>query len=264
MIVAVLFASLAAAAPVALVIDVEGRATVAGRDLRLLGEMAAGSEVTLEAGGRVVLLYLADGVEYALAGPGRFRIAANGPRGGAGMPSPVRSAPATRWRDTRLRSDRIVQGGHVMRGPERATLQRPVNELVVTPGVVFAWESQGEATTYRLDVVDAGGRSVLAVETDATEYRAEASALRPGQRYRWSIRGQHPSTREPFYAASEFRTADAGQRRALADARPAADADFAQQVRYVALLERIGARSEAQAMREALASRRVAAWAPAR
>jgi hypothetical protein len=78
----VTMAALAQAAAVALVTDVVGDARQGDEPVRLLAELQAGSELTVGDGGQVVVFYFADGSEWTLAGPGRYRVGA--PFGQAG------------------------------------------------------------------------------------------------------------------------------------------------------------------------------------
>ena len=63
-------------AGIALVADVVGDAVHNREPLKLLAELPANAELALAGDSQVVLFYLADGNEWTLKGPGRFRLAA--------------------------------------------------------------------------------------------------------------------------------------------------------------------------------------------
>jgi len=66
-------AATARADVVALVTDVQGRATLEGKPLAILARLEEGARIALEKDARVVALYLRAGDEYALSGPGTAR-----------------------------------------------------------------------------------------------------------------------------------------------------------------------------------------------
>ncbi len=257
-----------AAAPVALVTDIVGDASTLNgvtEPLKLLGELAPNAEVAVGADGQVVVFYLADGNEYTLRGPGRYRLAAKAPEPQKGAPALQRKAAAPAYRDIRMRIDRVTQGGIVLRGAERPSLQQPVNETVLNNGVTFGWESFGDAAIYQFELVDQAGQKLLTAETQETELRLpNAVQLKPGQLYFWAIRGRDATAAQTFYRAAQFHVADVATRRRVDAAHPKLDATFSERVLYAALLEEVGARSAAVAWRQTLAAERPVGWAPPR
>lgn len=253
---AVLVSASGWAAPLALVADVVGDASLSGSRLRLLQELDADSVIVVNGGGEVIVFYLADGAQWALKGTGGYRVTPSGPEPVAGAPQPERRAAQPAFRDLRVRSDRVTQGGVVMRSVSIVpSLVSPVSELVVATPVEFAWTPAG---TYAFEVADAAGKPVFARDVTGTGVALPAGVkLVPGATYRWSVRaGDAASGR-----SAEFRYADDATRQRLARARPAPDAPFAQRVLYVALLESEGARSAARELKRTLASERNVEWA---
>jgi hypothetical protein len=253
------------AAPVALVTDVTGDGTASGEPLKLLGEMNVDSEIALVEGAEAIVFFLADGVEYVLKGPGRYRLSARTAEAQGGAAPPQRRQVSQPLRHLRLRTDRVTQGGMVMRNSERPALLQPVRELVITDDVVFQWESYGEGTRYQFELVNQRGDKLLTAQTSDSELRLPAAVpLRAGQLHYWAIRGRDAQTLQAFYRATEFRTADAATRRRIEAARPGPDASFSERALYVALLEDVGAKSAASTLRRQLAAERPAAWEPPR
>jgi hypothetical protein len=253
------------AAPVGLVTDVDGGAVLAGEPLKLLADLPSGAEVDVARGGRVVVFYFADGSEWTLAGPGRFRLAAKAPEPQAPAVAPQKRAAPAAYRQFRLRTDKIAQGGIVMRSGERPVLATPVDEVVLDREVRFAWEPFGVGAKYQFELVDPAGARLMSMETTETELRVGPDVkLQGGRTYYWSVRGRDATGSQTFYRATEFRLADAATKQRLAAAAPKAGAPFSERALYVAMLEDLGAKSAARTARRELAQERSAPWAPAR
>jgi hypothetical protein len=255
----------AQAAPAALVTDVVGDSVFApgSEPVRLLAEVAAGSVVRVAANGQLTLFQLADGSEYTVRGPGRWRVGTGAPEPQDGAAAAQKRAVAAPLREVRLRTDRVAQGGIVMRSSGRPALLTPVNETVLDRDVRFAWDSFGPGASYQFELVDQAGQKLLQAETADTELRLPSAVqLQAGQTYYWAVRGRGTTAASPAYRVAEFRVVDADTRRRIEAARPAADAPFSERVLFAALLEDAGARTDAGALRRALAAERPAAWAP--
>jgi|RhiMethySRZTD1v2_1073278.scaffolds.fasta_scaffold68001_3 hypothetical protein len=249
-------------AGIALVADVVGDAVHNREPLKLLAELPANAELALAGDSQVVLFYLADGNEWTLKGPGRFRLAAQAPLAQKGAAVPRARVSAAAFQDLKLRPGRLAQGGVVMRGKG---LLSPVREVVLGPDVRFIWESLGEGVVYQFELVDTTGQRLFQSETPDTEVRLPAGLqLTPGNEYYWSIRGRDAAGTQTFYRAAEFQMADTATRRRLESARPGPDAAVADRVLYAALLDGAGAHSAADALRRALAVERPVGWAPVR
>lgn len=258
----------AAAAPVALVTDVVGSSSLRGKPLQLLAEIERDSEIAVAEGARVVVFYIADGTEWTLSGRGRFRLARPAPVAQGNSPAAqAKPQPApVALAAVKVRTDRAVQGGLQMRGGgERPALVAPVDDVLLDTNVDFAWDPAGAATVYRFELVDAAGGKVFVTDTKESALRLPADvALEPGRSYLWAVSGRDPDTPQPFFRAAEFRIADASTIARLQAARPPDDAPFADRALYVAMLEYIGAKGAARALRKTLAGERSAAWAPPR
>ncbi|HEY8242599.1 MAG TPA: hypothetical protein VII68_04000 [Casimicrobiaceae bacterium] len=262
---AIAAAPIASGAPVGLVTDVDGNALQGGVPLKLLADLPTGAEVDVAAGGRVVVFYFGDGTEWTLAGPGRYRLAAKAPEAQRASPAPQRKAAPAAYRQFKLRTDRIAQGGTVMRGGEPAVLVAPVDEVVLAPDVRFAWQPTGAGAVYQFELVDDKGNRLVSNETSQTETRLpDGIRLASGRTYYWSLRGRESNGGPAFYRATEFRVADTATAQRVHAAAPKEGASFSERALYVALLEDVGAKSAARDARRALAQERAASWAPVR
>ncbi|WP_284617581.1 hypothetical protein [Aquabacterium humicola] len=105
---------------VAIVIDVAGKAEVeekSGRHhLRLLESLPAGTRLSIGQASKVDLLYVKTGAQFSASGPSLVELAQSEVTGIIGT-MPVRQ-PIAEGSELRLRRDRVVQGGIVLRSPD--------------------------------------------------------------------------------------------------------------------------------------------------
>lgn len=251
------------ASPVAIVSDAHGDAFVIANSgpvrLTLLRELQPGQVLRLDAGSKVIVVFLPGGQVYELFGAGRFRVrpktiealdAKNPPRRRE-LPSSLQQL-AVKPSDT-SQGAVIMRGGAVM--SERVVLIRPSNSISSQQGMVFEWRPVA-TTVYRFLLVDEQGNKTI--ETDVGEPRYELPAgvtLAEGRPYVWvvSARNQRGVTTE---SAAEFTILPSAQRSALEAARPASTADFTERLVFALALEQRGLKDEAQRYWSELASDR--------
>lgn len=257
-IAALLAAPAALGAGVALVADVVGEAQYERAPVKLLAELPRDAELRLKPGAEVVLFYRADGAQWTIRGPGNYRLQAAAPRPLQGAKPGLQKPAKAQFRPLRAHGAPLAQGV-AMRG---RSLVAPVNEVVLTPNVVFSWERFGDGVAYQLELVDSTGNRIFNAETQATELALPASIeLAAGQQYFWSLRGRESNGSPAFYRAADFHVADAATRQRLLADKPADDAPFADRALYVALLDEAGMRSTAQTLRRKMAIERPVSWA---
>lgn len=254
----------AQAAPIALVTDIVGEATLATsppESLKLLSELNAGAEVLVADKAQLVVFYLADGAEYTFNGPGRYRLQVRAPEALRGA-APLRKATATVYRNLRLKTERVAQGALATRGDP--ILLFPVSEVVLDGNAAFAWRPYASEAVYQFELVDDSGTRLMFAETRDTEIRLPPTMrLTPGATYYWSVRGRDAAG-NTFYRPAEFRIADRALRNRLEAAVPALDASFSERVLYAALLDQAGCVSAAEAQRRVLSVERPVGWAELR
>jgi hypothetical protein len=259
--------AIAASPTVALVTDVVGDARHDGEPLKLLQQLPAGRDVVLGESASAVLFFVNDGGEWTLRGPGRYRLGNAGVTAADGATRAEKRAAPAPLRDLRLRPDRLRQAAVILRGNGGSDLRlvSPAHgDLVLDDGVTLAWEMRdARDVQFEVEVVDSAGERVLRETTTAQSLAWPASVpLRAGERYTWAVRTPATRAGQPLYRASEFVVATPRVRQRVQDARPGAQSRFSERVLFVALLDEIGATSEAARMREALAAERSAGWAP--
>jgi hypothetical protein len=249
-----LAASAAYAQPVAIVTDVQGRATLDAATSRapvgVLTELRDGARMSLDAGARAVALYLQSGQHYDLAGPGQVDFMAGGPASDGGASVTRRATPP--GKEIRLRATGLAQGGLIVRSGG-IRVAAPVR-TVLDPSPEFVWHDLRHGLRYRFTLIQQGGGTVFETETDARSLRLPANiALKQGVDYRWRVA---PASGDPRPAEAVFRVAEQDLRIRSDALRPGAEATFPDRVAYALWLEDVGLQSEAtRAWRELAAAR---------
>jgi hypothetical protein len=249
-----LAASTASAQPVAIVTDVQGRATLdsaaSGAPVEVLTELRDGARMRLDAGARAVALYLQSGQHYDLAGPGEVDFAAVGPATYGGASVTRRATP--HGKEIRLRATGLAQGGLIVRSGG-IRVAAPVR-TVLEPSPEFVWHDLRHGLRYRFTLIQEGGGTLFETETDARSLRLPANiVLKRGVDYRWRVAS---TSGDPRPAEAVFRVADQDLRIRSDALRPGANATFPDRVAYALWLENVGLQSEAtRAWRELAAAR---------
>lgn len=248
------------AAGVAVVTDVQGRImlTAAGRsvDADILSEVDTGTQAPLQANTSLVVLYLADGSEYQIKGPGLvvFRVDRPEVSGGA---SAVRK-PAPGAGTLRIKPAGVGQGAIVMRslGSTRIRLLAGNGTLVLDTQPELRWMPPIPDLRYSLDVADDSGRSLHATELTGTSYQLPAQLnLREGSTYTWEITARGPDGRR-YSSRGEFAIASSALRAQFVQARSQAGTDVSSQVALALWLEQQELRDEARRLWRDLAQQR--------
>lgn len=250
------------APPVAIVSDAQGEAFVMANPgpvrLTLLRELQPGQVLRLDAGSKVIVVFLPGGQVYELSGAGRFRVRAKSIE-----PLDARNPPRKRELPSSLQhlavkpSD-VSQGAVIMRGAavsERVVLIRPSNSITSQQGMVFEWRPVA-TTVYRFLLVDEQGNKTIEADVGEPRYELPPGVmLAEGKPYVWvvSARNQRGVTTE---SAAEFTILPSVQRSALEAARPATNADFTERLVFALALEQRGLKDEAQRYWSELASDR--------
>ncbi len=237
----------------ALVIDTQGTATLRSKAaLQILAEVPPGTELTLAAGARAVLVHSGNGVEYTLSGPGEFRWGNDGAQALRGGQIATREPLGGTLREVRLRTARLVQASVAMRGEPRAEalqLASPASTWLLDPPALFRWAPVPGVQSYRFELTDDRGGVLFSAESvTATQIVLPAEVkLEAGRTYAWQVRTQRADGSrvegwtEFGIAAPEL----AARARAL---QPAPEGRFADRLLYAALLEEWGLHEPADAV----------------
>lgn len=254
-----LAASALAAAPVAMITDLKGRAQLAspapGKPLAILAELPAGAEIVLEPGTDLTMVYIGSGHEFRVTGTGRISI---------GPQLPVFSGQGRLASSTsllssiggRLNTDggRVVQGALVMRGAGERLRQIAPRQKTIDERPAFQWvlpeALRGVAFELRDDV-----QVLAAAEVAGDSYTLPAGVtLVPGKTYTWRI---SPLPGEGTgQLTSSFMPAMPDERQRMHQIRPDRGASFSDQVLYALVLEQAGFAGEAMSQWRALSEAR--------
>ena len=263
MLAAALFAQGAGAEPVAMATDVQGKAVLAAagakRDLAILAEIDAGTQVELAQGTRLVVVYLRSGEEYTATGPALIRFDDSAPQSISGAQPQRRASALEKGKGIRIRPVGVAQAAIVMRSAKpaaRIKLLTLAGSRTLEPSPEFRWQALEGARGYHFNLADATGRSVLEFDVAGESYRLPASVrLEEGVTYTWDLSTRLPDGRR-YASAGDFSIVPAGQREEVEALRPAANAPLAERIAFAAWLEQQDLHDEARKYWKAAAAER--------
>ena len=255
--------SQAQAQAVAVVTNVKGSVTrtvaSVGAPVALLSELAPGTDVALQAGAILNLVYLKSGVEFQLTGPSRVVIDAAEPTLLSGN-GPVTRSSLVAAQTVKLQTEngRVVLGGIVMRGmgTQRFKLLEPTGKVLdVRPQ--FVWLAPAGATAMRLVLRDEGSdRILVSAAVTGDRWTPDSSVvLQPGVNYLWSVEATLPEAGS-LVRSSYFSLASEPERQRMAALRPEPGAVFSDRLIYASLLEQARYVSESRKWWQQLARER--------
>jgi len=253
-----------AATPVAMVSELTGKgALIAGSaraPLVMLAELAPGTQVELDAGARMVALYLDGSGEYLVSGPALVEFGAQQPRTIKGAAAQKRSVLGGKaGANVRLKPLGAVQGALVMRsaGPRgRIRLTNPSGTRTLEASPEFRWQFEPAGLTYRFELVDDTGNTLHESDITTTSLQLPASVrLKENVPYTWMVSARLPDGRK-YSSTSDFSIASADVRQQVSALRPAGNAPVSDRVAYGAWLEQLELRDEARNVWRGLAAER--------
>lgn len=248
----------ALAQSVALVTDVAGRVTAAV-PVTILSEIAANANLKLEAGARLVALYLKSGDEYAFTGPAQVQFGAAEPRVLSGAQPTKKTSPLGKGSNVTIRPVNVAQAAFVMRGSRptaRIKLLTLSGTKTLESAPEFRWQEIESGVRYRFELTDDTGRSLHEAEVQGASFKLPDSVqLREGIAYTWEVSTRNPDGRR-YVSAGDFSIAPAAVRAQTGELRPQPDAPVSDRVAYAAWLEQMDLRDEARKYWRALAAER--------
>jgi hypothetical protein len=248
----------AAAQNVAMVTDVSGKVT-ATVEVTILSEIPADARVQLEAGARLVAIYLKSGDEYSFTGPAQVQFQAGEPKVLSGAKLQKRASPLGKGGNITIKPVGVAQAAYVMRSG-RTTARIKLLALSGTRTLEsppeFRWQAIEPGMKYRFELTDDTGRSLYESEIEATSLKLPAAvALREGASYTWEVSTRAPDNRR-YVSAGDFSIAPAAVRAQAQALRPPASSPVSQRVAYAAWLEQMELRDEARRYWRALSTER--------
>lgn len=253
-----------AVAAVAMVTDLEGKAVLLD-DVRkpavsILSEVRQDAKVQIEAGGRLVAVYLNSGQSWEMKGPAVVVFRAQQPEAESGAkPQPRGNALSKGSKDIRIKPVVVAQAAIVMRSVKpnlKLKLLNPLGNKTLEARPAFAWKELAPNLQYRFALLDETGRTLHETTVADTSLQLPAQLqLKEAATYTWMVSAQHPEGMT-FSNASDFSLASADLRRQVEALRPAANASFSERVAFAAWLEQMALRDEARKYWKAAAAER--------
>ncbi len=252
--------------PVAIVLEVKGsvqlqRGTDKGRPLRALDLLEADDQLQVGNGAAARFVLLVDGtVERTLKG-GAVRVGEKGAIPRQSVESVPGNLPSRTLRALREKVRGNRGGLGVLRGnpvPVPMAVAPIPGATVLAERPVLSWPSSGNAEGFQIEIVAAGdtNRAVVwkGTATKAPFPLPKDVKLKPGDSYRWEVRGTKDGNVGAVVGAGEFLLATEALRKAAQPLRKFAESkNFADRVLAAASYEAINAYDEALALYEALA-----------
>jgi hypothetical protein len=253
----------ALAAPVAMVTDLQGAATLA-KDKSRLGLMAyvePGTEVMLGANAKLTLTFLTRPLEQTFSGPAKIVVQTDRIevlQGGAGQSrklDPEKVTVAAKFEPAAR--DRMAQATFVMRSTSpRLELIGPAATKVSTTTPEFSWKALKDASGYKISLLDDAGKLLREHKVSVNTWTPHGSeALAPGKSYQWKVEATLASALTNT-AQAQFSVLDKAAAKRIAKRKPAAHAPFSERLLYAALLENEGLKHDAAPLWRSLAAER--------
>ena len=251
-------AASAVAQSIALVTDVSGRVT-APKPVTILSELAADSRVQLDAGARLVAIYLKSGDEYSFTGPAHVVFAASEPKVMTGANPVKKSNPLGKGGNVTIKPVNVTQAAFVMRSGRptaRIKLLTLSGTRTLETAPEFRWQEIEPGLKYRVEITVDTGISLYESESAGPSVKVPATVqLRDGISYTWEVSTRAADGRR-YVSAGDFTVAEPELRKQALALRPAAGAPVSERVAYAAWLEQAELRDEARKYWRALSAER--------
>lgn len=252
------------AAGVAMVTDLQGRATASSdgrtRDLTILAELEATARVQLDSGATLVALYLDAGDEYVFKGPSTIEFKPGAPEvlGGA-KPERRNLSLGKGGKDVRIKAVGVTQAAIVMRSvrPDARIQLLTLNKTrTLERSPEFRWKDLRPGQKYSFELDDETGRAVFESVVDAPSLRLPASVrMEEGVPYTWKVSAQLPDGTK-YSSSAEFAVAAADLRARAEFLRPPASSALSTRIAYAAWLDGMELKDEARKYWKAAAAER--------
>jgi hypothetical protein len=241
-----------------MVTDVSGRVSGPGT-VTILSEIAADASLRLEAGSRLVAIYLRSGDEYTFTGPAQVQFRAAEPHVVQGAKAQKKASPLGKGGNVTIKPVGVAQAAYVMRSG-RTTARIKLLTLSGTKSLEsspeFRWQELGAGVAYRFELTDDTGKSLHEATVTGSGFRLPSSVqLREGVGYTWEVSARTPEKRR-YVSAGDFSLASAELKSQAEALRPAAGAPVSERVAYAAWLEQMELRDEARKYWQALSAER--------
>jgi hypothetical protein len=239
---------------IAMITDLQGKATMSAegraRDVTILAEVDAGTQVQLAAGATLVVLYLDAGEEYVLKGPATIVFKSTQPDVTSGARPEKRGSSLGKGGPAiKIKPVGVAQGAMVMRGfrtGARIQLLNLHKTRTLETRPEFYWQALQPGVKYHIEVTDETGRMLHEADIDSASYKLPgAVTLKDGVPYTWEVSARLPDGRK-YSSSADFAIAPEELRKQADALRPAPAAPLSTRVAYAAWLEQMELKDEAR------------------
>jgi len=247
-----------------MITDLEGKAVLLDDSRKpavsILSEVRQGAKVQIEAGGRLVAVYLNSGQSWEMKGPAVVLFRSQQPEAESGAKPQARGNALSKGsKDIRIKPVVVAQAAIVMRSVQpnmKLKLLNPLGNKTLEERPAFAWKELAPDTRYRFALLDESGKTLYETTVADTSLQLPAQVqLKEAATYTWMVSAQHPEGMT-FSNASDFSLASADLRRQVEALRPVVNASFSERVAFAAWLEQVALRDEAHKYWKAAATER--------
>jgi hypothetical protein len=236
---------------VAMITDLVGEASLVTekRTASILDEITADQRIKLDAGARMVLVFLKSGEEFDFRGPSLVHIRAAQAVALSGDQPERRSTRFGGGKAIRISPININQGAVLMRSLQDAAKLRLLSladTVTLDSWPEFRWKGVHAGTLVRLELFDDKGKRILEREVGGESFVLPGNVrLKSGVRYRWLVTGK-AANGQAISNSAHFTLASLELRADAENLRPGASATLSEQVIYAAWLEQKELRDEAR------------------
>ncbi|MCA1974173.1 MAG: hypothetical protein LDL44_15155 [Caenispirillum sp.] len=249
------------ASAVAMITDLVGEASLVDekRTASILDEILAGQRIRLDAGGRMVLVFLKSGEELDFRGPSLVQVREGRADVLSGEQPERRSTRYGSGKGIRISPVNINQGAVLMRslqGQARLRLLSLVDTVTLDAWPEFRWNGADAGSLLRLEIYDDKGKRIFEREVGGDSFVLPGTVrLKSGVRYRWLLTGK-AANGQSISNSAHFTLASLELRAEAENLRPGANATLSERVIYAAWLEQKELRDEARKYWRSAASER--------
>jgi hypothetical protein len=236
---------------VAMITDLVGEASLVTekRTASILDEVTADQRIKLDAGARMVLVFLKSGEEFDFRGPSLVHIRAAQAVALSGDQPERRSTRFGGGKAIRISPTNINQGAVLMRsmqGQAKLRLLTLSDTITLDEWPEFRWKGVQAGTVVRFELFDDKGKRLLEREVGGEAFVLPGNVrLKSGIRYRWLVTGK-AANGQSISNSAQFSLASLELRADAENLRPGVGATLSEQVIYAAWLEQKELRDEAR------------------
>lgn len=246
---------------VALISDVSGNVTLevdrGSSPAQLLAALPVGGRIDLPKGAKLSMIYLANGDEYRLSGPGSYQVGASAPKTISGQTPAKQASLGGALSGKKIRSEHVAQATLTMRGIKkiRPSLEplSPSGSITLADPLQLRWREPAAALAYQIQLIDSQNKVLLNKEVAGNAFTLPPEIqLDSGGYYVWNLSTTLPDG-SLVTSSAQFRVASNETRRQAARLRPGNNDSVSERIAYGLWLEGENLAIEARLVWDALA-----------